>query len=132
MWSFLTPPPLFWKMSKIFPIFNYETSPKAFKSSSTISGGMITVTCGHKITKGFRLIEKGESPQLFLHSIFQRLPSNEKAKNMVMIYDFACMMHKCALRRFPFKIRRFKLVIDSHHQANHTVCSEAYSMSCYP
>ena len=24
----------------------------------SISGGIITVTCGHKITKGFRLIER--------------------------------------------------------------------------
>ena len=109
-----------------------EHCNKTFESSSTISGGIITVTCGHKITKGFRLIEKGESPQLFLHSILRRLPSNVKAKKRVIIYDFACMMHKCALRRFPYKIRRFQFVIDRHHQANHTACSEAYSMSCYP
>ena len=41
-------------------------------------------------------------------------------------------LHKCALRRFPYEIRRFQFVIDRHHQANHTACSEAYSMSCYP
>ena len=105
---------------------------KVFDSSSTISGGIGTLTCGHKITKGFRLIEKGESPQLFLHSILRRLPTKVKAKRRVVIYDFACKMHKCALRRFPYKIRRFQFVIDRHHQANHTACSDAYSMANYP
>ena len=105
---------------------------KAFESSSTISGGLGTITCGHKITKGFRLIQKGESPQLFLHSLLRRFPSDVKAKKRVIIYDFACKMHKCALVRFPYRIRRFQFVIDRHHQANHTACSEAYSMSSYP
>ena len=41
-------------------------------------------------------------------------------------------LHKCTLCRFPYEIRRFQFVIDRHHQANHTACSEAYSMSCYP
>ena len=78
------------------------------------------------------MIQKGESPQLFLHSLLRRFPSNVKAKKRVIIYDFACKMHKCALVRFPYKIRRFQFVIDRHHQANHTACSEAYSISSYP
>jgi hypothetical protein len=77
-------------------------------------------------------MERGESPQLFLHSLVRRLPSKVKAKRRVVFYGFACKMHKCALRRFPYKIRRFQFVIDRHHQANHTTCSEAYNMSRYP
>ena len=53
---------------------------KQFESSSSISGGIGTVTCQHKITKGFRIIERGESPQLFLHSILRRLPAKVKAE----------------------------------------------------
>ena len=60
---------------------------KAFESSSTISGGLGTITCGHKITKGFRLIRKGESPLLFLHILLRRFPSDVKAKKRVIIYD---------------------------------------------
>ena len=105
---------------------------KQFESSSSISGGIGTVTCQHKITKGFRIIERGESPQLFLHSILRRLPAKVKAEKRVVVYDFACKMQKCALRRFPYRIRRFQFVIDRHHQANHTACSEAYNMSRYP
>ena len=33
---------------------------------------------------------------------------------------------------FSHKVRRFQSVIDRHHQANHTACSEAYSMAPYP
>ena len=33
---------------------------------------------------------------------------------------------------FSHKLRRFQSVLDSHHQANHTACSEAYSMAPYP
>ena len=33
---------------------------------------------------------------------------------------------------FSHKVRRFQSVIDRHHQANHTACSEAYSMASYP
>ena len=105
---------------------------KEFESSSGVSGGIGTVTCNHKITKGFRVMERGESPQIFLHSIMRRLPAKVKAKRRVVVYDFACKMHKCALRRFPYRIRRFQFVIDRHHQANHTACSEAYNMSRYP
>ena len=90
------------------------------------------MTCQHKITKGFRIIERGESPQLFLHSILRRLPAKVKAGKRVVVYDFACKMQKCALRRFPYRIRRFQFVIDRHHQANHTACSEANNMSKYP
>ena len=69
---------------------------------------------------------------MFLHSILRRLPAKVKAEKRVVVYDFACKMHKCALRRFPYRIRRFQFVIDRHHQANHTACSEAYNMSMYP
>ena len=33
---------------------------------------------------------------------------------------------------FSHKVRRFQSVIDRHNQANHTACSEAYSMASYP
>ena len=33
---------------------------------------------------------------------------------------------------FSHKVKRFQSVIDRHHQANHTACSEAYSMASYP
>ena len=105
---------------------------KAFQSSSSISGGIGTVTCNHKVTKGFRAIENGESPIMFCQSLLRRLPSKVQAHKRVVVYDFACKMHKCALRRYPYRIRRFQFVIDRHHQVNHTTCSEAYNISKYP
>ena len=38
---------------------------KNFSSATSITGGIATVSCNHKITKGFRAFKKGESPTLF-------------------------------------------------------------------
>ena len=98
---------------------------KRFTSATSITGGIGTVSCNHKITKGFRAIQKGESPILFCHSLLRRLPEKVKAHKRVVIYDFACKMHKVCLRRYPYRIRRF-------HQTNHKACSQAYNISRYP
>lgn len=105
---------------------------KNFSSTTSISGGIGTLSCNHKITKGFRAIRKGESPVDFGHSIFRRLPEKVKAHKRVVIYDFACKMQKCCLRRYPYRIRRFQFVIDRHHQSNHKACSQVYNISKYP
>ena len=76
---------------------------KAFNSASSISGGIGTVSCNHKITKGFRAIKKGESPLIFCHSLLRRLPEKVKAHKRVVIYDFACKLHKTCLRRYQDK-----------------------------
>ena len=103
---------------------------KNFISATSISGGIGTVSCNHKITKGFRGIKKGESPTLFCHSLLRRPPEKVKAHKRVVIYD--CKMHKTCLRRYPYRIRRFQFVIDRHHQSNHKSCSQAYNISKYP
>ena len=105
---------------------------KQFNSASTITGGIGTLTCNHKITKGFRAIRNGESPVIFCHSILRRLPAKVQAHKRVVVYDFACQMHKVCLRRYPYRIRRFQFVIDRHHQVNHKSCSQAYDISKYP
>ena len=109
-----------------------DNCEKQFNSTSSISGGIGTVSCNHKITKGFRAIRKGESPIIFCHSLLRRLPRKVRAKKRVVIYDFACKLHKCCLVRYPYRIRRFQFVIDRHHQSNHKACSQAYNISKYP
>ena len=109
-----------------------DACEKAFNSTTSISGGIGTVTCNHKITKGFRAIKKGESPVIFCHSLLRRLPQKVRARKRVVVYDFACKMHKVCLRRYPYRIRRFQFVIDRHHQSNHKACSQAYNISKYP
>ena len=105
---------------------------KNFKFSKSITGGIATVSCNHRVTKGFRAIKKGESPVDFCQSIFRRLPAKVKAHKRVVVYDYACKMHKVCLRRYPYRIRRFQFVIDRHHQPNHKGCSQAYNISNYP
>ena len=114
------------------PDENEDDCEKNFGSAASISGGIGTVSCNHKITKGFRAIQKGESPVMFCHSLLRRLPEKVKAHKRVVVYDFACKMHKCCLRRYPYRIRRFQFVIDRHHQSNHKACSQAYNISKYP
>ena len=84
------------------------------------------------ITKGFGAIKKGESPLIFCHSLLRRLPEKVKAHKRVVIYDFACKLHKTCLRRYPYRIRRFQFVIDCQHQTNQKACSQAYNISKYP
>ena len=105
---------------------------KDFQSSNSMSGGIGTVSCNHKITKGFRAIRKGGSPVIFCHSLLRRIPGKVQAHKRVVVYDFACRMHKTCLRRYPYRIRRFQFVIDRYHQSNHTYCSQAYKISKYP
>ena len=114
------------------PVEDDEDCEKHFNSTSSITGGIGSVTCNHKITKGFRAIRRGESPVMFCHSILRRLPAKVQAHKRVVVYDFACQMHKVCLRRYPYRIRRFQFVIDRHHQGNHTACSQAYNISKYP
>ena len=121
-----------YKADKIPDVTESDDCEKNFGSATSISGGIGTVSCNHKITKGFRAIRKGESPILFCHSLLRRLPEKVKAHKRVVIYDFACKMHKTCLRRYPYRIRRFQFVIDRHHQSNHKACSQAYNISKYP
>ena len=90
-----------YKVDKQRDIPASEGCDKNFKSSKSITGGIATVSCNHRITKGFRAIRKGESPVDFCQSIFRRLPEKVKVHKRVVVYDFACRMHKFCLRRYP-------------------------------
>ena len=79
---------------------NNFLTQKVFRPKKNFYPTSVQVLHQHEITKGFRLIKKGESPLLFLHSLLRRFPSNMKAKKRVIIYDFACKMNRCALFRF--------------------------------
>jgi hypothetical protein len=75
-----------------------DACEKSFSGASTISGGIGTLSCNHKITKGFRAIKKGESPVIFCNSILRRLPEKVKAHKRVVVYNFACKMHTVCLQ----------------------------------
>ena len=85
---------------EFFSDSNNFLTQKYFRPKKNFYPTSVQVLHQHEITKGFRLIKKGESPLLFLHSLLRRFPSNMKAKKRVIIYDFACKMHRCALFRF--------------------------------
>ena len=66
--------------SKPDPSEEADDCEKNFSETTSISGGIGTLTCKHKITKGFRAIKKGESRVIVLHSILRRLPEKVKAR----------------------------------------------------
>ena len=76
-------------------------------------------------------LQKGESPGLFTRVLIKRLPRRVKARKRYFVYDNACNCHKYALRRYPWRIRRFTFVVDRHHINNHTACSQAYNIQHY-
>ena len=97
----------------------------------TMTAGISQVTCHHGICKGFTAMESGESPQIFTSVMLRRLPKRVRAKRRVFLYDNSCNCHKVALRRYPYRIRRWIFLIDRHHQKNHSKCSRAYNMKYY-
>ena len=78
------------------------------------------------------VVRKGDTPIIFCHSLLRGLPRKVRVHKCVVVYDSACKLHKCCLRRYPYRIRRFQFVIDRHHQSNHKACSQAYNISKYP
>ena len=62
----------------------------------------------------------------------RRLPGRVRAKRRYFVYDNACAAHKCALRRFPHRVRRWTFVVDRTHWKNHTSCHAGYNMDEFP
>ena len=89
---------------------------KAYNYKSDITGGVTHLSCNHGIVKGFTALQRGESPLQVLAPALRRLPVRVKAKNRFFIYDNCCAAHKCALRRFPHRVRRWTFVIDRYIQ----------------
>ena len=73
---------------------NNFLTQKVFRPKKNFYPTSVQVLHQHEITKGFRLIKKGESPLLFLHSLLRRFPSNMKAKKRVIIYDLYQLLSK--------------------------------------
>merc|ERR1712096_350938 len=85
---------------------------KIYNESPTITGGISHITCMHNITKGFTAMSRGESPQMFTSVLLRRFPKRVRAKRRVFLYDNSCNLKKIALRRFPYRIRRWNILID--------------------
>ena len=109
-----------------------KSCEKIYNSKSTITGGITHISCHHGIVKGFTALHRGESPLNVLAPALGRLPVRVKAKARYFIYDNGCAAHKCALRRFPHRVRKWTFVIDRTHWKNHTSCHKGYNMDEFP
>ena len=52
----------------------------ATKISMRVRQSLVVWSCEHKIVKGFKAIQKGESPLMFADALLRRLPKSVKAK----------------------------------------------------
>ena len=50
-----------------------------------------------------------------LAPVVRRLPRRVQAQHRFFVYDNCCASHKCALRRFPHRVRHWTFVIDRTH-----------------
>ena len=74
--------------------------------------------------------------QQVLAPVVRRLPRRVQAKHRFFVYvidyDNCCKSHKCALRRFPHRVRHWTFVIDRTHFKNHTACHAGYNIDEFP
>ena len=95
----------------------------------TLSPGIFTVFCRHRICLGFSLMTSAESPKtpfdIFIRRFSPFLP------NMRIFYDNSCNLHQYALNREPKRFSETIFLIDRLHYQDHKACTEGYSTSAY-
>ena len=98
-------------------------------SHPTLSPGMFTIFCRHRVCLGFTLMTHSESPktpfEIFLRRFSSFLPQ------LRIFYDNACNLHQYALNREPARFSETIFLVDRLHYQDHTACSEGYSTNTY-
>ena len=98
-------------------------------SHPTLSPGMFTVFCRHRVCLGFSLMSHSESPKtpfdIFLRRFSPFLPQ------MRIFYDNACNLHQYILNREPARFAETTFLVDRLHYQDHSACSEGYSTNIY-
>ncbi|XP_028394477.1 uncharacterized protein LOC114518672 [Dendronephthya gigantea] len=94
----------------------------------TLLPGIFLIFCQHGINYGYSVMTTNESPDMpftILRSRFTRAPR-------VVVYDNACNLHSYCLNGDPTFFKDTQFLVDRLHWADHTGCSSAYHISCYP
>ncbi|XP_077987997.1 uncharacterized protein LOC144442507 [Glandiceps talaboti] len=93
----------------------------------TLSPGIFTVCCPHKVCYGFQLMKQVESPAVPFSIIMTRFPTAPQ----IIIYDNCCKLHQYSLNREPEFFKNTLFLVDRLHWKNHTGCSSGYNMNVY-
>ena len=70
-------------------------------------------------------------PQV-LAPVVRRLPGCVRANRRFIIYNKSYAAHRCAMQRFPHRVRRWTFVIDRTHWKNPTSYHAGYNMDKFP
>ncbi|XP_077986107.1 uncharacterized protein LOC144440592 [Glandiceps talaboti] len=104
-----------------------DTCNKFSKGHPTLSPGIFTVYCQHKVCLGFEVMKQHESPATpfkIIKQRFQRAPR-------IIVYDNGCKLHQYCLNREPEFFKHTIFLVDRLHWCNHTGCSSGYNMNVY-
>ncbi|XP_070537887.1 uncharacterized protein [Ptychodera flava] len=104
-----------------------DTCNKFYKGHPSLSPGIFTMYCKHKVCLGFQVMKHHESPALPFKIIRQRFQTAPK----IIIYDNACKLHQYCLNREPDFFKHTMFLVDRLHWCNHTGCSSGYNMDTY-
>ena len=95
----------------------------------TLSPGIFTVFCRHRVCLGFSLMQSAESPRTPFEIFLRRF--NSHLSNMRIFYDNCCNLHQYCLNREPGRFSETIFLIDRLHYQDHIACTEGYSTSAY-
>ncbi|XP_070549105.1 uncharacterized protein [Ptychodera flava] len=104
-----------------------DTCNKFSKGHPTLSPGIFTLYCQHKVCLGFEVMQQHESPALPFRIIKQRFHTAPR----IIIYDNCCKLHQYCLNREPAFFKNTMFLVDRLHWCNHTGCSSGYNMNTY-
>ena len=102
---------------------------KLSNSHPSLSPGVFTIFCRHRVCLGFSLMTSSESPKtpfrLFLSRFVDYLPQ------LRIIYDNSCNLHTYALNREPARFAETIFLVDRLHFQDHSACTLGYSTNSY-
>lgn len=97
-------------------------------SHSSLTPGVIHMSCPHKMTHIASIMERKEGPTMPFEIFFSRFLNAPK----VIVYDNACNLHVTCQRREPSFFSKTLFFCDRLHFKGHGNCSTGYSLNSLP
>lgn len=111
----------------------YEPGGTCRKKSpwnSTMTPGLLILSCEHKIIRGFYFLKSHESPAHAAQVFLDRFKESDM-EGLRIIYDNGCHLHRwCLAREAPF-FAKSQFFIDRLHWCGHIACQPTYNLDTY-
>ena len=96
-------------------------------SHPSLSPGIFTLFCPHRVCYGFEIMRTCESPKIPFQIFRYRFMKPPKR----IIYDNACKLHAYCLNRKPAFFQETQFAVDRFHWKGHIGCSLGYCLDTY-